>query len=65
MVNQDPIKSFMDITEKTAFEIGWMKGVYYMQLMMEEEFGESIEPRITSEEAFKKWKEKEHGISCS
>ena len=61
----DPIKSFMEITEKTAFEIGWMKGVYYMQLMMEEEFGESIEPRMTSEEAFKKWKEERYGIRCS
>ena len=61
----DPIKNFMDITEKTAFEIGWIKGIYYMQLLMEEEFGETIEPRINEEEAYKRWKEEGSGYQYS
>lgn len=56
---QDSIIDFMNKEEKYSFQIGWLNAVSYMQFLMEEEFGNFIVPRITSEEAYKKWKEEE------
>ena len=56
----DPVVKMFEINEKYGFLCGWNKAIYYMQLLEEEEFGESIEPRLSDEEAYKVWMEEKN-----